>query len=155
MSDIAELERRVSSALDRIGAALERIEPPPQTGEDLAAALEAERVANAQLEARVAAIKQKQETQVAALEKEVTGLREALQTRDREVQRLRRVNTELRESNTALREANAEGLADAHLINKSMMAEVESLRSAATANRADIDEVLSTLEPLLKEAGNA
>lgn len=41
MSDIAELERRVSQALDRISDAVARIDTG--SGEDLAAALAAER----------------------------------------------------------------------------------------------------------------
>jgi hypothetical protein len=111
MSDIAELERRVSRALDRISDAVARI--PAGGGEDLSEALAAEREANAQLEARVAAIKERQETKVAMLEAEVRELRAALLDRDAEVQRMREVNAGFRDSNAALREANAAGLADA------------------------------------------
>ena len=83
-------------------------------GQDLAEELEAERVANAQLEERVRAIREKQETTVSALEKtvedlsaEIASLKEALADRDGGLQRIRRVNAELRRSNAALREANA------------------------------------------------
>jgi chromosome segregation ATPase len=153
MSDIAELERRVSYALDRISNAVARIDT--SRGEDLAAALAAEREANAQLEARVAAIKERQETKVAALEAEVRDLRAALLARDGEVQRMREVNAGLRASNAALREANAEGLADAGLVNAAMEAELASLRATADARRAEIDAILARLEPLIEERAHA
>ena len=155
MSDIAELERRITAALDRAGQALDRLSTG--SGEhadsgDLAAELDAERVANAQLEERVRAIKIKQETMVAGLEADVTRLKGALEARDAEVQRMRGVNAELRDSNKALREANAEGIGDAHLVNSSMMSELEALRAAREADRAELDDVLATLDNALKEA---
>ena len=118
----------------------------------LASELEAERMANAQLEERVRAIKDKQETTLAGLESEVARLRDALSGRDGELQRVKAVNEDLRGSNQALREANASGLADPHLVNKSMMSELESLRAARSADRAELDDILATLEPVLKEA---
>lgn len=155
MSDIAELERRITAALDRASKALERLGAASGDSGDaeaLRAELEAERVANQQLEERVRAIKDKQETMIARLEGEVSRLREALTARDGEVQRMRSVNDELRASNKALREANAKGLPDADMVNSAMVAELEGLRAQRAAERAEIDEVLATLEPLLKEA---
>lgn len=155
MSDIAELERRITAALDRAVQALERlgaVSSSMEGVEEMKAELEAERVANQQLEERVRAIKDKQETTVARLEAEVTRLRDALSARDGEVQRMRSVNGELRSSNGALREANAKGLADAGLINSAVVSELEALRAERAAERAEIDEVLASLEPLLREA---
>ena len=155
MSDLEELQRRIVGALDRAGQALDRLGvAAPDTGDSaaLAAELEAERMANAQLEERVRAIKEKQETHVAGLEAEVAKLREALAARDGEVQRMRSVNDELRASNNALREANAEGLAEPHLVNSAMMSELEALRERRASDRAEIDEILAALEPALKEA---
>ncbi len=160
MSDISELERRITAALDRAGQAMDRLaassssEPSESHGDDanLAAELEAERMANAQLEERVRAIKEKQETNVTGLEAEVTRLRGSVESRDGELQRMKSVNAELRASNQALREANANGLADPHLVNKSMMSELESLRASRAADRAELDDILATLEPALKEA---
>jgi len=148
MSDISELERRVAYALDRISKAAARLQPAE--GEDLSAALAAEREANAQLEARVSAIKERQETQVAALGAEANELRNALVEQDAMLQRMREVNAELRRSNAALREANAAGLADPDLVNAAMTAELEALRSLADASRTEIDAVLSQLEPLVE-----
>ena len=153
MSDIAELERRVARALDRISDAVAQMQPGG--GEDLAEALAAEREANAQLEARVAAIKERQETKVAGLEAEVRELRAALLDRDGQLQRMREVNEGLRQSNAALREANASGLADAALVNAAMEAEVAALRATSDARRAEIDEILARLEPLIEERAHA
>lgn len=155
MSDISELERRITAALDRASQALERLSAASAESGDveaMKAELEAERVANAQLEERVRAIKEKQETMVAGLEAEVLRLKEAVRARDGELRRMRSVNEELRNSNAKLREANAQGLADADLVNGAMASELDELRAQRAAERAEIDEVLATLEPLLKEA---
>jgi chromosome segregation ATPase len=155
VSDIEEFQKRIIGALDRAGQALDSLNGSANDGVDsqaLSAELEAERMANAQLEERVRAIKEKQETMVTRLEAEVTKLRGALETRDGEVQRMRSVNDELRASNRALREANAAGLAEPHLVNSAMMSELEALRERRAADRAELDEVLATLEPALKEA---
>ena len=155
MSEISELERRITAALDRASQALDKLSAATTAdgdSGDLAAELEAERVANAQLEERVRAIKDKQETMVARLEADVARLSEALKARDSEVQQMRSVNEALRNSNKALREANARGVGEPHLVNKSMMSELEALRAARSAERAEIEEILATLEPVLKEA---
>lgn len=154
MSEIDEFQTRIIGALERAGRALDQLGVPGD-GEDsaaLAAELEAERVANAQLEARVRAIKEKQETTVARLEAEVATLREALERRDGTVQRMKTVNDELRASNQALREANAAGLAEPDLVNASLSTELAGLRERSATDRAELDEILSTLEPILKEA---
>lgn len=153
MDDISEFERRITAALDRAAQALDRL--GAGDGEDstaLKAELEAERVANQQLEERVRAIKEKQETMVARLEQDVARLKDALKTRDAEVQQMRSVNEALRDSNASLREANAKGVGDADLVNSAMVTELESLRAARAADRSEIEEILATLEPVLKEA---
>ncbi|MDD9979026.1 MAG: hypothetical protein OXQ30_15080, partial [Boseongicola sp.] len=68
------------------------------------------------------------------------------------VQRMRAVNSELRQSNQAMRDAISQGLADPHLVNRSMMSELESLRATRDADRAELDDILAALEPVLKEA---
>lgn len=154
MSEIEDFQTRIVAALERAGRALDQL-GAASDGEDsaaLAAELEAERVANAQLEARVRAIKEKQETTVANLEAEVARLREALERRDGTVERMKAVNDELRASNQALREANAAGLAEPELVNASLSTELAGLRERRATDRAEIDEILATLEPILKEA---
>ena len=66
------------------------------------------------------------------------------------MQQLREVNEKLRESNVALRDANAEGLADAELINASLMAEVEALRAGREADAAEMGAVLTQLDAILE-----
>ncbi|MCG6884650.1 MAG: hypothetical protein LJE62_12935 [Silicimonas sp.] len=153
MNDISEYERRITAALDRAAQALDKLSAGEGgDSEALKAELEAERVANQQLEERVRAIKETQEKTVARLEAEVASLKKALSTRDAEVQQMRSVNEALRSSNGALREANAKGLGDPDLVNAAMASEIESLRSARSAERAEIEEIIATLEPVLKEA---
>ncbi len=153
MSDIAELEKRITAALDRIGAGLGAL--GGDGAQALADELAAERAANAQLEERVRAIKERQETQVAELQDEVGGLRAMVEEIDADLRRLRSVNAELRASNAALRKANAAGLADAELVNRALEAELESVRALQDGDRSEIDRALSYLEPMLKEAANA
>ncbi len=159
MSDLAELERRITSALDRIGQggveALNGAAPPAAPADDgriaeLEAALEEERTVNAQLEERVKAIKERQDSTVDTLAEEVERLRELLEEEEASVARLRKMNGELRANNDALREALNAGVAEPHLVNKSMMAELEALRAAQAADRAELDAVLGELGPLVE-----
>lgn len=161
MSDITELERRISAALERIGTGLDLLGEgagvaPVQGGDDgelaaLREALDAERTANAQLTERVRAIREKQETMVEALEKKVGRLTEQLNAADLELQRQKRLNNELTDANRALSEAAQEGVAEPHLINRSMMTELEALRVARAAEMAEMEEILSELKPLIGE----
>ncbi len=160
MSDISELEARITAALDRIGQGLEALAPRPSAEAEaeiarLTAALEEERTVTAQFEERVRAIKEKQETTVARLTEEVERLRAALEAGEAGTQRLRQVNGALRANNAALREAVAQGLAEPHLVNKSMMAELEALRAAQAADRAELDAVLGELSALITPPAGA
>ncbi|OIP85855.1 MAG: hypothetical protein AUK37_03765 [Rhodobacterales bacterium CG2_30_65_12] len=161
MTDISDLQTRITAALDRIGQGLEALERQPGPQADLGdaqeiarltAALETERTANTQLEERVRAIKQKQDGAVETLAAEVERLRALLVEEEAAVSRLARVNAELRANTVALREAIAEGLAEPHLVNKAMMAELEALRAAQGADRAELDAVLGEIGPLVADA---
>jgi len=155
MSDITELERRITAALDRISTGLGKAGGSNAVSDELVRlreALESEQSANAQLEERVRAIRDRQEDTVSALEAEVARLREAAVRHDAEIQRLNRVNGQLRQNNHSLREANEQGVGDPHLINKAMMAELDSLRVSRDADRAELDAVLGELKPLLEGA---
>ncbi len=158
MSDIEELQRRITAALDRVGTAMERIaSAEPLVGPDLSGQLEAERSANAELEERVRFIQTRQETVVADLEDEVARLKDAVAAREAEVARLRAANGTLRENNDALREAAGKGVTDPETINAAMKQEIESLRADRAAERAEIDDILSALAPVLdhKETSHA
>lgn len=163
MTQIDELERRITAAMDRIGQGVEALasaapaapaEPQvdPEEVDKLKTALEEERLANAQLEERVKAIREKQDSKVSALEVQAEAQRESLAKLDDELQRLRAANELLRDSNVALRQANEAGVAEPHLINKAMLAELESLRAVRAADVAESNVLIGALEPLLAKA---
>ncbi len=153
VSDISELEGRIASALDRISSGLSRLGAagPAALEEELTA----EREANAQLEARVRGIKEKQDAMIADVESQMGELKQALGGMDSEIKSLRSVNDALRSSNAQLREANAGGLADAGLVNAALAAELEALRALEDGNRAEIDRALGLLEPMVQEMADA
>ncbi len=161
MADVAELEKRITVALDRIGAGLSALSAggtPGGDGDELASLqeiLETERTANAQLEQRVVAIKDKQEKLVAMLEAEVAKLREETSANEAAIQQVKRVNHRLRENNRALREANRQGVGDAELINAGMVAELDALRATHDSDRAELDAILVELKPLVEGGANA
>lgn len=169
MSDIAELERRITAALERIGRGLDSLPAgaglgaqdatDPETTEqlrareaeiaELQAQLAAERAASAQLSDRVKVVKEKQETGVAALERKAAEMTRQLDVQGLELQRMKKTNIHLRETIRILREAMQEGMVEPQLINKSMLAELEALRASRAAEMAEMDEILGGLEPLL------
>ncbi|WP_238366663.1 hypothetical protein [Mesobacterium pallidum] len=160
MSEIEELERRISAAMDRIARGIEAIEPAepaapaadPQDLDDLRTALEEERLANAQLESRLNAIHGRHATEKAALQLQATEARGALAALEVEMQRLRRINAQLAENNAALRAANEAGVGEPHLINTGMRTELESLRAARSADRAETQAILDVLTPMVEAA---
>lgn len=153
MSNIDEIGGRLASAMDRIAAGVAAIGSNAQGAGDttaLQAALDEEKLANAQLTERVRKLS---EATPAKADDDTAKRIEAL---DLELQRLRKANDQLRESNAALREANEAGVGEPHLINKAMLAELEALRAARAADVAEADTILSALDGLLKgEAADA
>ena len=154
MTDTSAIEARIKSALERIEAAAATRAPAANDGaadenEALRAALEDERLANAQLTERVKAIKDRQETTLAELEAKVERLNRTLASREDTMERLRQANDALRANNAALRAANGEGVGDPDLINAGSETELVALRAARSADRAEIDDVLGELEALI------
>ena len=175
MSQIDELQSRMTRALDRISKGVETLsamEPPaPEPVDDgsaeeiarLSAALEDEQMANAQLEARVKSLHDQIEAQPetpeapepdAALQEQIAAQREGMQALDGELQRLRQANDALLKSCTEMREALAENLGEPHLINQAMLAELEALRAARAVEVAEARVVLGALEPVLVQAAS-
>ncbi|SNR58638.1 hypothetical protein [Puniceibacterium sediminis] len=179
MTQIEELERRITAALDRIAQGVEALdnapapvpeEPEPEVPmaepdaptaevdtaelESLRDALNDEKVANAQLEERLSAVRAKQESGVKDLHAQVAKQRESLGALDLDLQHLRRANDMLVNTIQELRTALEENVGEPNLINKAMLAELESLRAARTAEAAEARAVLDALEPLLVEASN-
>ncbi len=155
MNDMTDLARRLSAALERISIGVDEAGDAAPRGDEgevaLREALDAERTTNAQLTERVRAIKEKQETMVSALETKVARLTEQLNTAGAELQRQKRLNGELADANRALSDAAKAGVSEPHLINRSMMTELEALRAARAAEMAEMEEILSELKPLIGE----
>lgn len=163
MADIEELQGRITAALERISKGLDQLHPAPETDIDpaevaelrakLAAAETAvadEKLAGQQREERIKALHSKLEDAEATMKARLDAQSEATAQVDLELQRLRRANEQLRENNRALRDANGAGLTDPHLINTSMIAELEALnadRAAETAEAAAIEAALKQLLP--------
>ena len=158
MSDIVELERRLTAAMDRIARGVDGIGgtggADPEEVTALKQALEDEKLVTAQLEERVRKLHEREEETTAAPRDELETTRTALAGLDAELQRLRKASDQLRDNLGKLREANAAGVAEPHLINKSMLAELELLRTARAADMAEADAIMAAIDPLLTEAPN-
>ncbi len=169
-TDIADAGRRLSAALDRIGKGLGRIGPlpaptsapipapnpkaPPETAA-LREALEAERTANAQLQERLKAVKERDSSSLSTLEAKVDRLTQQLDVQGLELTRMRKTTVQLRETVRLLTDAAQAGATEPHLINKAMLAELEALRALRQTEVAEMDEILAELRPLLGEGTHA
>ena len=166
MSELTEVEARLVSALDRIRDGVAGLTAPAPKAEEpqvdpaqlseMAAKLDEERTANAQLEERVKLLKERQDGKLTELEASVDAARARAARMDRELQRLRQVNAELRDINGQLRDALSAGVSEPHLVNKAMLAELEALRATRSADAAEMDAILEELTPIIeKEASDA
>ncbi|MEL6681989.1 MAG: hypothetical protein AAFQ09_05020 [Pseudomonadota bacterium] len=152
MSDINDLESRITAALDRIRKGVEAQGAADHS--HLTTALAEERKMNAALEERVQLLKERQDSQVAALTERVETQRTQLQALDIELQRLRASNVQMREMNTQLRQAVTEGLAP-ELVDAAVAAEVEALHAQRAADAAEVTALLTELKPLIEEGTHA
>ncbi|NCO87388.1 MAG: hypothetical protein GW886_12240, partial [Rhodobacterales bacterium] len=110
-----------------------------------------EQAVNAQLEERVRALKDRQDTRMAALDAQIAGQRQAIAALDQELQALRQSNADLRDLNAQLRAAAEDGVAEPELINRAVMAELDALRATRAADVAELDAVITALKPLITE----
>ncbi len=150
MQEMVELERRLTAALERIGAGIDAIPVMPAEN-PLQAELDEERMVNAQLSERLKSVKEREGVKIAQLEEQVEALTRQLDAQGMELQRMKKTTGQLREALRSLREATAEGVADSGLVNRSMVVELEALRAARATEAAEVEEVLSALEPLISE----
>ncbi|WP_172295614.1 hypothetical protein [Pseudoruegeria sp. HB172150] len=162
MTEIAELQRRLREALERIAGGVEELEAPssgaqidPEEFARLQEGLQAEREASAQLEERLKSQREKLEKIERQSKLEIDQLKRELGDAEIQAQRMRRTNTQLRQSIQALREAAEAGVTEPHLINQAMMSELEGLRVARDGDRAEMDTILGQLKPMLEEARDA
>ena len=154
MSDeIENLSGRIMAAMDRVAQGVEALGgTDAQEKEALKQALDEEKQANAQLSERVRVLGERQEQAIEAMQTKTSAAEERVAALDVELQKLRQANQRLMKICGALRDANAEGVGEAHLINQSMMAELETIRAMRSAEMAEADEIISALTPLLHKA---
>lgn len=153
MSDIDALQGRLAAAMDRIAYAAGRLESVgAEDTEALKAALEDEKLANAQLTERVRKLSETQDSVLAEAKAATQAAEARTAALDLELQRMRQAADQLRSSNEALRAANEAGVGEPHLINKAMLAELEALRAARAADIAEASSIIGALTPLLNPA---
>jgi len=156
MSQIEDYQQRISSALARIGTGVERLGSSGGGGtseevEKLRAALEDEQQVNAQLEERVKALKDRQDHAIAEMKADAAVGESRISQLDMDLQRLRRANEQLTQTVEILRGAIEDGVAEPHLINKAMLAELEALRASRATDVAEADAIFSAIKPLLQD----
>ncbi|NDW52715.1 hypothetical protein [Aliiroseovarius sp. PrR006] len=149
MSDISELETRITTALERINAGLDKWADQPSANTDevdaLTRQLDDERTANAQLNERLSTLKDQMSEKLVVVENALSQLQAQLAQAEASADALRQSNQELRSSNDALRAAASTGVVEPALINDAMGAELTALRATQQADRAELDAVLSEL----------
>lgn len=136
MSDISELERRLTAALDRISSGVANAAPAIDT---------------AQFESLVAQNGALQD-RVQRLDERASRLTDRLEDAEKENARLEAMIAALSDHTDALSSANAAGQGAGDAINAAMAAELHELRSARKADIAQMDEILAELAPAIKEA---
>lgn len=172
MSDLAELERRLFAALDRIGKGLEAIPakaaaaaPLPQASAILAedkdadiarlkAALRDQTALTAQLQDRLRAARDRDGATNPQLEQKLERMTRQLDVQGIELQRMRKTALTLREQLRVLREAQM-GAVEPQMINKALLAEIEAMRATRLTEMAEMDDILAELTPLIEEAEHA
>ena len=163
MSDIDKLESRITAALDRIrrgvaemnATAARAAEPVPEVEDETAALryqLEEEQTVNAQLKERVRVLKERQDSNVAALQKRVETQSAQIAALDGDIQRLRASNADLTDVTAQLRSAAANESVTPELINRAALAEIEALTAQRAADVDEMDAIISELKPLIEEA---
>ena len=165
MQEIAELERRITAALERIGRGVDNLPAAPMVLESelplsmaeaelarLTEALDEERMANAQLNERLRVVRDKEAGDKSALQTQVEDLTAQLETQAIELSRLRRTIDQQNGDLADLRDVAERGVIEPEHINKAMLAELEALRAARTSEAEELAEIISALNPLIAEA---
>lgn len=150
MQEIAEFERRIASALDRIERRLDG-----GAGGDLAelqAALDEERMTNAQLAERLRVVGERQAAEKAEIARLTEKLGAAVDQRDQVLQEVQAALSAANDELTSLRQAAVRGSTLPHQINRALLAEVEALRALRVADAAGIAAVMAELEPIVAGA---
>jgi hypothetical protein len=172
MQTIAELERRISAALQRIGDGIESLAAPSKDAEAtdpaapaavadsaaiarLQSELEAERRQTDVLRAQLSAARMSQPTpaapviSVAEAAARIEKMTNQLDVQGLELHRMRKTVVQLRENLRGMRRAQTANLADPDQINRAMAAELEAMRVTRLSEVAELDEIIAELDPLI------
>ena len=164
MQEIAELERRITSALERIGRGVETLSSVPVAETELplsmaeaelarlTEALDEERMANAQLNERLRVLRDKDGDEKAGLLGQVADLTAQLDGQSVELNRLRRTVDQLNGELSDLRDVAQLGVTEPEHINNALRAELEALHAARTSEASELAEIVAALNPLIAEA---
>lgn len=164
MSEISELERRISAALDQIARDVDQLTIAPAPAEDdavtpaaadvthLEQALADERLANQQLEERLKALRLKLDKKDVERDLATRDLRAALAEMDGAMGALRQTSQDLRTSVEALRAAQDAGTDGAAAINMALAAELAALKAERAAEAAEGQAILAAIDPLVTPA---
>jgi chromosome segregation ATPase len=166
-TNLAELERRITTALARIGAGLDKLDAMPDVAPEpeppaqdrallvevtaLKAALAREKAQVAQMAERLKSAGHRETLTEAQLEAKVEKMTQQLDIQGLELQRMRKSTVQLREHLRVLHEAAASATTEPQLINKALQAELDSLRATRHAEVAEMDEILAELKPMIEE----
>ncbi|MGL6211126.1 MAG: hypothetical protein ACRC14_15000 [Paracoccaceae bacterium] len=162
MQDIAELERRITAALERIAKGVEGRQAAPEVSDApdhsaeltrLTDALDEERMANAQLQERLRVVREKETKQRGTLEEQIAQLMAQVDAQGLELSRAHQVIVQQGGQLRDLREAAEAGPIDASLINQTMHIELDALRATRSIEVAELDDILAALDPLIAEEG--
>lgn len=156
----AELDQALALKA-KLEARLTRLEPAaapePDAGAtaELSMALEAEKAAKAELEERLGALESGHAAKMAELQQRHDAMIEQSRDMQERVRGLRRRIEEMRQAMQIALEKGGEAITDPHLVNRTMMAELEGLRALREADRTELDVLLGALKPLVKEGADA
>lgn len=155
MTDIAAIESRLASALDRIGRSVEVMSSGPDGSGEVAALkqkLAEEETANAQLAERVKALAERQDQMAGPLESKVAAQEDQIAQLGDELEKLRAANADLTDIASKLRDAASTGAADAEMINRAVIAELDAVKAARSADAAELGALLTQLKPIVEGA---
>lgn len=164
MQEIAELERRITAALERIGQGVASLATAPTADSELplsmaeaelarlTEALDEERMANAQLNERLRVVRDKDSGDKVALETQVHELTAQLAAQSVDLNRLRRSADQMTAEMADLRHVAQMGVTEPEHINKAMLAELTALRAARASEALELAEIVAALNPLIAEA---
>ena len=165
MQDIAELERRITVALERIDRGVAGLVAPSLNAQpsamlpesDFAAlneALDEERMLNAQLNERLRVVNEKAAAEKAALLAELSDMNAQLSEQAGELGVLRETLVSLNEELDDLRGMAEGNVIDPEQINHALQTELAQLQASRAAETAEVAAILDALTPLVAEAEN-